>query len=88
MTGSALLTFQAKGRFRLPLYSGAPGTKESCTHLAFCLQMNKATTATSMPIRNSPALTPSMTPNKGSTGIRRTQQTQAGELVLKNREES
>lgn len=29
--------------------------------------MNKATTATSMPIRNRPALTPSITPKKGST---------------------
>lgn len=29
--------------------------------------MNKATTATSMPIKNRPALTPSITPNKGST---------------------
>lgn len=28
--------------------------------------MKKATRATSMPIRNRPALTPSMTPNKGS----------------------
>jgi hypothetical protein len=37
-----------------------------CTYLAFCLQMKKATRATSMPIRNRPALTPSITPNKGS----------------------
>lgn len=31
--------------------------------------MNMATTATSMPIKNSPALTPSITPNKGSAII-------------------
>ena len=33
--------------------------------------MNKATTATSMPIKNRPALTPSITPNKGSAIIQR-----------------
>ena len=33
--------------------------------------MNKATMATSMPIKNRPALTPSITPNKGSTIIQK-----------------
>lgn len=51
-------------------YREASHQKGLCTHLAFCLQMNKAATATSMPIKNRPALTPSITPNKGSATMR------------------
>lgn len=44
--------------------------------------MNRATTATSMPIKNRPALTPSITPKRGSTVIHMETTSQVGTLVL------
>ena len=57
--------------------------RELGTHLAFRLQMNKATTATSMPIKNRPALTPSITPNRGSTMIQRATRNPGGKISVK-----
>ena len=45
--------------------------------------MNKATTATSMPIKNRPALTPSITPNRGSTMIQRATRNPGGKISVK-----